>query len=273
MSDPFLSVVVPSYRQASTICQELIALDKFLSTIVPSHEIILVIDGDIDHTSEQINTARSLKALRVECLPNNRGKGVALRHGLLCARGELVAFIDAGGDVDQASLEIMLVLLRLFRADIVIGSKRHSLSEISYPPLRRVYSTAYQWLNRLLFKLKIRDTQVGLKLFRREVLAAVLPRIVVKQFAFDLELLVVAYHLGFSRIVEAPVKIQYNFASTIRWRSIGRTLWDTLAIYYRLRILRWYDRPITSQPQPVISSGTVTTFHHDVHQLREKVRN
>jgi hypothetical protein len=93
----------------------------------------------------------------------------------------------------------------------------------------------------VLFHLHVRDTQVGLKLFRREVLAAVLPRIVVKRYAFDLELLVVAHHLGFSRVVEAPVRIGQRFSSTINRQAIASILWETAAIFYRKNVLRYYD--------------------------------
>lgn len=261
MSHPYLSLVVPSYNQAATICQELTALDKFLATVVPAHEIILVIDGNDDHTLEQINTACPLKALRVECLPNNSGKGAAVKHGLALARGQLVGFIDAGGDLDINDLGVMLADLKLHQADIVIGSKRHSLSEVAYPLRRRLYSRVYQFINRCLFRLRIRDTQVGMKIFRREVVEAILPRIVVKQFAFDLELLVVAYHLGFTRIMEAPIKLRHNFVSSVSWRAVWQTLWDTMGVFYRLRILHWYDRPPQTKSAPPISIPVTLTLH------------
>lgn len=251
MRSPSLSVVVPTYHQAATIARELHDLHTLLGDMVPSHEIIVVIDGNADNTLAAVEQL-TIPELRIECFDHNHGKGMALRHGLALARGKLVAFIDAGGDLAPEFLEIMLVEMKLHHADIVIGSKRHSLSEVSYPLRRRFYSRTYQALNRLLFQLKIRDTQVGLKLFRREVLDAVLPRILVKQFAFDLELLVVANHLGFRRIVEAPVKLQHNFASSVTWRAVYQTLWDTLAIFYRLRVLHWYDHV----PSPVAATVT-----------------
>lgn len=259
MATPFLSLVIPAYRQADTISDELKTLHRLLNNLVRSHEIILVIDGDEDNTVTAVQDL-TMPNLRIDRFVHNQGKGMALRHGLAQARGELVAFIDSGGDLDPTSLEIMLVELRLHRADIVIGSKRHSLSEVSYPPIRRLYSAAYQLLNRFLFRLRIHDTQVGLKLFRRQVLEAVLPRILVKQFAFDLEILVVAHHLGFTRIVEAPVRLQHNFSSSVGWRAVLQTLWDTLAIFYRLRIRHWYDLQ-SSAPTPVVNQAVTLTVY------------
>lgn len=238
-----LSVVVPSHRQRATICAELLRLHAFLSTMTTDHEIILVIDGNEDGTREELLRHRWFPELRAACFQENQGKGHALRHGLGLARGELVVFLDAGGDLDFTELPRFLVAQTLYDADIVIGSKRHSLSDVSYPLLRRLYSRTYQLLNRVLFRLRIRDTQVGMKLFRREALQAVLPRLLVKAFAFDLELLVVANRLGFRRIVEAPVRIKLQFSSSVSWRAVAQTLWDTLAVFYRLRILRWYDTP------------------------------
>lgn len=257
MSRPSLSVVIPSYNQRETIVAELAAFHVFLQTIVPSHEIVLVIDGNADGTKEALLERSWFPELLVECFDENQGKGLALRHGLRAAHGELVAFIDAGGDLDVTELRSFLAARTLYEADIVIGSKRHSLSEVTYPPIRRLYSWCYQLLNRALFRLRVRDTQVGMKLFRREVLEAVLPRLIVKQYAFDLELLVVAHHLGFRRIVEAPVRIRHGFTSSVSFRAVFPTFWDTLAVFYRLRLLGWYDAPRSLAPLPRAETVTM----------------
>jgi glycosyltransferase involved in cell wall biosynthesis len=169
------------------------------------------------------------------------GKGFALRYGMARSCGEIVTFIDGDGDIDPVQIATYLRIMRETKADIVIASKRHRDSQVVYPPLRQLYSVTYQALLRVLFHLHVRDTQVGLKLFRREVLAAVLPRIVVKRYAFDLELLVVAHHLGFSRVVEAPVRIGQRFSSTINRQAIASIVWETAAIFYRKNVVRYYD--------------------------------
>jgi hypothetical protein len=103
----------------------------------------------------------------------------------------------------------------------------------------------------------VRDTQVGLKLFRRQVLAEVLPRIVVKRFAFDLELLVVAHHVGFTHVVEAPVRIGQRFNSTINLKAIMSIMQETAAIFYRRNILHYYDLPREQMPLEVeLDEGT-----------------
>lgn len=254
---PYLSLVVPAYRQAQTIRDDITSFHEYLASTVPSHEIIVVIDGDGDGTSDELKDHCNIPSLYVECFQENQGKGAALHHGFNLARGELVAFIDAGSDLSIRSLGTMIELMKLHNADIVIGSKRHSLSEVDYPPIRRLYSFGYQMLNRLLFHLRVRDTQVGLKLFRRDTIKSILPRVLVKRFAFDLELLVVAQKLGFRRIVEAPVILHYNFSSSISVHSVYETLWDTLAIFYRLHILHWYDAIHDSDQQVELSPGVM----------------
>ena len=80
-----------------------------------------------------------------------------------------------------------------------------------------------------------------MKLFRREVIEAVAPRLLVKRFAFDVELLAVAYLLGYRRFVEVPVTIVHDgFASSVRLQSVFEMLWDTMAVWYRAKVRGHY---------------------------------
>ena len=127
--------------------------------------------------------------------------------------------------------------------DFAIGSKRHPDSQVVYPRSRRLASWGYQQMNRVLFRLDVRDTQVGLKVFSRDVADNVVPLLLVKQFAFDLELLAVARAFGYRRVRELPVRLDYRFTgSEVRSKTVARALWDTAAVFYRLRILRTYQR-------------------------------
>jgi hypothetical protein len=101
-------------------------------------------------------------------------------------------------------------------------------------------SWVYHKMTRALFLVNVRDTQTGFKLIRRDVLSAVLPRMLEKRYAFDLELLVVARQLGFDRIFEAPVRIDYRFSSQVVPTTALRILVDTIAIFYRRYILNTY---------------------------------
>jgi glycosyltransferase involved in cell wall biosynthesis len=175
----------------------------------------------------------------------NRGKGFALRFGLAQTRGDVVSIIDADMEIAPEDIGRMVTLLHLYEADIVIGSKRHPLSQVSYPRLRRIQSSAYQLLLRALFQFNVRDTQTGLKVMRREVATRVVDVALVKRFAFDVELLALARHFGYRRVMEAPVHIDYSFQTTTSPKAVLRALWDTAAIFYRLRLRHWYDRDAT----------------------------
>jgi len=237
-----LSVIVPAYRQEKTIREDLLRIKNVLEQIRYDYEIICVVDGRVDKTFEKAKKAASRK-LKVIGYKNNRGKGYAVRYGMARAKGDLIAFIDAGMDIDPNGISMVLEHMEWYDADIIVGSKRHPASQVEYPFLRKIYSLGYQLLVRLLFNLKIRDTQAGLKIFKRKVLEKVLPRLLVKKFAFDVELLAVAHYLGFKRIYEAPIKLdsqRFKFSSTVKWKTVMEMLLDTLAIFYRLRILRYY---------------------------------
>lgn len=240
-----LSVIIPAFHQAKTIASDIRQVELGLSQIAEiDYEIIVVVDGRDDPTFENARKIEG-KNIRVVGYQTNHGKGYAVRYGMARSKGDIIAFIDAGNDVKAAGIPMMLEHFRWYNADIVIGSKRHPVSKVNYPWYRKVISWGYQQIVKVLFGLNIRDSQVGLKLFRRQVLEDVLPRLLVKRFAFDIEILAVAHHLGYTRIFEAPVELDFSGVSTITstkvLKEIWNVLWDTLAVFYRLRILGYYD--------------------------------
>jgi glycosyltransferase involved in cell wall biosynthesis len=240
-----LSAVLPVYNGGAEIVDNVGVIRRTLAAGLPGEEIevIVVSDGSIDETAEQLLAARGDVGYRLIHYDRNLGKGYAVKAGALAARGEWIALIDADLDLDPASIPSYLEIARRENLDFAIGSKRHPESVVHYPRSRRVASWCYQQLNRVLFRLDVRDTQVGLKVFHRRVVDDVIPLLLVKQFAFDLELLAVASALGFNRIRELPVRLQYRFTgSSLGSRAVLRALSDTAAVFYRLRILRTYQR-------------------------------
>ncbi|MCX6724574.1 MAG: hypothetical protein NTV20_00530, partial [Candidatus Shapirobacteria bacterium] len=122
-----------------------------------------------------------------------------------------------------------------YDSDVIVGSIRHSASKVyGYPLKRKIYSRGYHLLTRILFGLRITDSQRGLKIFKRGVLEKVLPRLLVKKYAFDIEMLSVAYRLGFKKIHDGPVEMDGTKFSHSNI-NFG-TVW-----IYRLKILRYYD--------------------------------
>jgi len=239
-----LSVIVPAYKQEKTIKKDLQRIEKVLKQIRYDYEIICVVDGKVDKTFENAKKVKS-KKIKVVGYEKNKGKGYAVRYGMARTKGNLVAFIDAGMDLDPNGLSMLLEHFEWYNADIIVGSKRHPVSKVDYPWQRRILSVGYQILVRILFGLNVRDTQVGMKFFRRKVLEDVLPRLLVKKFAFDIEMLAVTNRLGYSRIYEAPIRLEWKIDRSVLsgslWKTLCGMLWDTAAVFYRLRILRYYD--------------------------------
>lgn len=239
------SLIIPVYRQEASIKRDIGDVISVLEKARINFEIIPVIDGMLDQSFQEAGKVKDPR-VRVVGYKTNHGKGYAVRYGFSQATGDVIGFKDGGRDLKPDALPLMIAQFEFQHADIVIGSKRHPDSKVEYPFFRKVLSWVYQKFTKLLFGLEVRDTQVGMKIYRRKVLEDVLPRLLVKQFAFDIEILAVAYHLGYRKIFEAPVEIDFFSAKTsIVWNKLIRIIFDmlrdTLAVYYRLRILRYYD--------------------------------
>ena len=197
-----LSLVIPFYNPGTSLAAHVREVVKVLQAANVTFEVIAVSDGSTDGSPASI---AGLGQVRVVQLAENQGKGAALRIGLAQGKGRYLGFIDGDGDIPAGQLSHFLAAARAGDPDVVLGTKCHPDSDVVYPPLRRLYSLGYQQLNRLLFQLPTRDTQTGIKLIRRETVAAVLPKMVEKRFAFDLELLLVARRMGYCNFTELPV--------------------------------------------------------------------
>lgn len=255
-----LSILMPAYNEAYSIAENVCETVETMRALGIDFEIVVIDDGSLDGT----HTA-AIEALRVwpdrvrivRCRLN-QGKGNALICGTSYSKGEYVAFLDADMDLHPEQLEKFFAIMTNSDADVVIGSKFHPESRVEYPRLRRIYSFIYFLLVRALFGLPLRDTQTGIKLFKREVLEHVLPRVLVKRFAFDLELLANAHHFGY-KITEAPVEVNFKrVCSRLRLPAVWNVFLDTLAIFYRMRIVRYYDRPER------FSTGIASAGSHEI---------
>jgi len=239
-----ISIIIPAYKQEKTIRKDLATVNKSISEGLSSnydYEIICVVDGELDNTLSEAKKVVSEK-IKVFSYKENRGKGYAVRFGMRNANGDLISFLDSGMDISPKGVMMLLAHMEWYNADIVVGSKRHPVSRVNYPPLRHILSLGYHIGVRVLFGLHLRDTQSGLKIFKRKVVDAILPRLLVKRYAMDIEMLAVARSLGFTRIYEAPIEVKFDQStSRIKWSTSFKMAWDTLAVFYRLRILHYYD--------------------------------
>src|SRR3989344_5697707 len=207
-----LSVVVPAFRQKKTIVRDIMRLEKTLKNIRYPYEIIVVVDGYGDGTDKAIKRIAS-PAVKILVYLKNQGKGHAVRLGMTKATGDYIAFIDAGMEIDPNGISILLEHLEWYNADIIVGSKRHPASIVRYPLGRRFLSRVYQLLVFLLFRLNVRDTQAGIKIFK----------------------------------------------------TVYAVLWDTLAIFYRLYILRFYQSRRKAVKIPSLASNSWLFFKKQIH--------
>ena len=237
-----LSVIVPAYN-CKTIDRDLSTIKLHLDLLNRPYELLCVVDGLKSEKDSTHDLAEKMAGPKVKIYfyPVNKGKGYAIRYGMARAKGGVIAFIDAGNDLNAKGLSLALEHMKWYDADIIVGSKRHKASKVNYPWQRKIMSFVVQKATRLFFGLNVSDTQTGLKVFKREVLVKVLPRMIVKRWAFDLEMLSIANRLGFKRIYESPVEINHNFSSNVGVSSIQNFAIDYLAIIYRTYFLHYYD--------------------------------
>ncbi len=165
-----VSIIIPVFAQEKTICQDLSQINQTMKTTRFNYELIAVIDGLEKDRSFTKAKRLKLPNLRVVGYKKNQGKGYAVRYGMARALGNRIAFIDAGMDIDPNGISMILEHMTWYKADIIVGSKRHLASKVDYPLTREIMSRVYHRLVWLLFGIRVSDTQAGLKVFRRVVL-------------------------------------------------------------------------------------------------------
>jgi len=202
----YLTVVVPAYNEEKRIGFSLFRIKEYLLSRSLSAEIILVDDDSTDRTAGvALEIMEDYPDFRVITLPLNRGKGAAVRAGVLQARGELVLFTDADLSTPIEELEKFLPLIRE-GYDVIIGCRAlpDSIIKERQGWLRERLGKCFNLLVRLLVLKGFRDTQCGFKLFRKNAAREIFFRLETEGFAFDVEVLLLARHLGY-RIAQVPV--------------------------------------------------------------------
>lgn len=236
---------MPAYNEGACIFENISMTRKVLGEAGIEAEIVAVDDGSSDNTIDEIKRAVATYGNVVAASnPYNMGKGMALRSGFEHSKGDIIVFLDADLDLHPSQILNLIEVLNTTPCDIVVTSKHHPESKLDYPWSRKAASWMYYFFIKTLFNLPVRDTQTGLKVFRRKVLDDVLHRLLVKKFAYDVELLATAVRFGYS-IVEVPVILEFKRDlkwGRIRFEDILNLFIDTLAVLYRLRIMRYYDK-------------------------------
>jgi len=238
-----LSFVVPAYNEENNIEDMLGTLNMIIANKNLPYEIVVVDDGSKDNTLANARRYAGKNGhVRVLSYSNNVGKGFAVKTGFMNANGNVVVFADSDMEIDLSVISQYLEALK--HGDIAIASKRHNASQVKVPISRRILSEVFNGLVRLLTGVPLKDTQSGLKAMKKSAFIDIFPRLAVKRYAFDVELLSVANLYGL-KVVEMPVNIKLD--AKFKPREMWHMFVDLLGIAYRLRIIHWYQRPLAKK--------------------------
>jgi len=227
-----IAIVVPAYNEAQRILPSLERILEFLPAHFASSEVLLVDDGSTDGTADLVE---GLFGGRVRVLrqPLRRGKGAAVRAGILAASKEWILFIDA--DLSIPIEEALTLCDSADRAPVVIGSKRAPGSRIEYPPLRQLLGGIGNLLISTFVVRGFHDTQCGIKLYRSDAGRELFSLSRIDGFGFDFEILFLARRLGFE-VVEVPIRCEHKAGGTVRMRTYLRVLAEVARLTaFRLR--------------------------------------
>lgn len=235
-----VSVILCAYNEADVIEDSIEKVDNVMIKTGWNYEIVVVDDGSVDGTRQKALKCMNEKNnhhMKVVGYARNAGKGAAIRTGFAHAEGEFIVTIDSDLDVDPYLIPNYIEALKT--NDIAVASKWNPKSRTTMTSRRKMLSFGFNALSRLLTGIKLRDTQTGLKAFRRTVFERMAPKFMVNRYAFDLEMMSACNHAGF-RIVALPVNVHVE--SMVGFKEIIRMSRDMVEVAYRLRIKKYYQR-------------------------------
>ncbi len=234
-----LTIVMPAYNEEKLIYDNLMTVIGETEKYTDSFDIIVVNDGSRDETKAEIIRAKEDDPrIHMISYKENRGKGYAVKRGVLRSNAEYTAFLDSDLELPAYQLEDYIKKIREEDADIVIGSKMHKDSHIDYSPFRKLMSVVFYIMVKVLFRLDVKDTQTGIKLFKTQSIKPVFEKAVIRHFSFDIEILAIAGHMGL-KIVEMPVVLLRDKSrqrrSKITAKQIVIMITDTFSTFFRLK--------------------------------------
>lgn len=203
-----ISIVIAAYNEEKRISPSLFKVKEYLTTQDMDYEIIVVDDGSTDQTCKVVrDLTTDIPHLKVISYEMNRGKGYALRKGVLASKGELVLLTDADLSTPIEELSKLLPLISENECDIAIGSRALALSEIikKQPWWRENMGKLFNKIVRILVLDDFNDTQCGFKIFSGGIARALFHEAKIDRFAYDVEILARAKKRGY-RILEAPIR-------------------------------------------------------------------
>ncbi len=202
-----ISIIIAAYNEERRIIPSLFKIREYITKQDLPYEIIVVDDGSTDKTHIVVrDLTRDVPYLRVISYLPNRGKGYALRQGVLASKGEVVLLTDADLSTPIEELSKLLPLIYNHKYDLAIGSRALALSEIirKQPWWRQSMGKFFNKLVKTLVIEDFKDTQCGFKLFRGDMARSLFKEALIDRFAYDVEILAIAKKKG-KRIVEVPI--------------------------------------------------------------------
>ena len=230
MPSPYYSIIVPAYNEAERIGASLERMLAWIAQSNSSAEIIVVNDGSRDNTAAVVNQfVRRSPIVRLLENPGNRGKGYAVRNGMMNASGQILLFTDAdlSSPIEEAAK--LFALIERGEADIAIGSRylQRELQTRKQPLYRRMLGRAFNLALRAILGLSYVDTQCGFKAFSRKAALTVFPAMKIEGWGFDPEILFLAKRYGL-RVIEVPVSWAHDHRSKINPVLDGARMFNEL---------------------------------------------
>jgi dolichol-phosphate mannosyltransferase len=232
-----LSIIVPVFNQEKKISYSLKKIREAVKSTFSNYELIVVNDGSTDNTLTLLKSiALTDEHIRIVSYTPNRGKGYAVRQGVINSHGDAVMFLD--GDLDISPHSIKDYVERLSTSDLVIASKRHPKSSVTIPRSRAFLSRVFNFIIRVATGIPQKDTQVGLKVGNGEIMRTIFRNISVNRYAFDVELFAIASILHL-KVQEMPVIM--NIDRKFNTKEIANMFIDVARISYKYRIAHRYQ--------------------------------
>jgi dolichyl-phosphate beta-glucosyltransferase len=228
--DPYLSIIIPTYNEEVRIVPTIGAIASYVSDQGFPWELLIADDGSRDGTVTAVESLgfANLHVLKAE---KNGGKGSAVQRGMLAAKGKYVLFADADNSTPIEEINKLLRQLESNQYQVAVGSRALADSqEANRSLLRRVLSGGLRWIVKNVFRIGVRDTQCGFKMYNREAARRLHETQTLMGFSFDLEILYLAAKLGY-KVAEVPVDWVDSPGSKVDTRKeVTRFLRDLMKI-------------------------------------------
>ncbi len=240
---PKISVIIPVFNQQKKVSNSIEKIKQVVESAFSDYELIVVNDGSTDNTLTILrNITDTNPHIRILSYTPNRGKGHAVKQGVLHSHGEAVIFLD--GDLDISPDSIKDYVERLTTSDLVIASKRHPESSVSIPTSRAFLSRAFNLFIRVVTGIPQKDTQAGFKVGNGEIMRTIFRNISIKRYAFDVELFTIASVLNL-KVQEMPVMMKID--RRFKTKEILNMFVDALRISYKYRVAHRYQHEYKNQ--------------------------